>query len=51
MNNNKSRFVDSKTGELNHSLMVETWDQECSSGVATLRSDHVAWEIAAEIKE
>ena len=43
---NEWRFKDKITGEVNMTLMVETWDIEMQDGAATLRSDHPAWEVA-----
>lgn len=47
MKTNVGRFVEN--GEVNYTLMVETWDIECSSGEDTLDSSHVAWDIAIEV--
>ena len=40
------RFIDSNTGELNCTAMVEAWDRECADGAVTLDPDHDAWDIA-----
>lgn len=49
MNNRKEEFRDPKTGEINLTELVESWDAECSTGDATLDPDHIAWEIALEV--
>lgn len=49
MKDNKNRFIDPYTGEINMTEMVETWDNECASGEDTYDEDHIAWEIAAEL--
>ncbi len=33
-------------GEVNLTTLVEAWDRACSTGAATLDSDHPAWEVA-----
>jgi hypothetical protein len=49
---NAYRFRDRITQEVNMTLMVETWDIECSTGKETLDApDHMAWEIATEFVE
>lgn len=50
MRENRSRFVDYMTEEVNLTEMVETWDREQASGDATLDPDHIAWEIATEFQ-
>jgi hypothetical protein len=45
---NVERFID-ECNEVNATAMVEAWDTEIAGGGDTLDSDHVAWEIAAEI--
>jgi hypothetical protein len=46
---NAYRFRDPITNEVNMTLLVETWDIECSTGKETLDApDHIAWEIATE---
>jgi hypothetical protein len=41
--------VDQETGEVNTTLLVEQWDNECASGSDTLDPLHVAWDIAIEV--
>lgn len=36
-------------GHVNLTALVEDWDRECSTGGATLDSNHPAWEIAVEV--
>ncbi len=43
---NHERFRDPATGEVNTTLMVETWDLECCDGAPTLNPNHPAWDIA-----
>ena len=45
---NLHRFVD-RHGEVNATQMVEAWDSETQDGAQTLDSDHVAWDVAAQI--
>lgn len=45
---NVERFLDS-CGEVNATAMVEAWDHECSTGEATLDSEHEAWTIAVDV--
>lgn len=49
MRANVARFVDGKTGEVDATLMVETWDIETQDGAATLDGDHPAWDVAVEV--
>lgn len=51
MRANNERFVDRKTGEVNMTEMVETWDREQSTGGSTLDTNHVAWDVATEFVE
>ena len=50
MRKNYKRFQD-ECGEVNCTLMVETWDIECGSGGDTLDSFHPAWECAVVVAE
>lgn len=43
------RFYDD-CGEIDCTLMVETWDIETGQNGATVKSDHPAWDIAMQIK-
>lgn len=43
-----AEYVD-ECNEVNATKMVEDWDAECGSGEETLDSDHIAWDIAAEL--
>lgn len=51
MRDNRSRFADYGTEEVNLTEMVETWDREQATGSDTLDPDHIAWEIATEFSE
>lgn len=51
MMRNIKDHIDSKTGEVNCTSLVEAWDNECSTGEATLDEDHPAWDIAVEVEE
>lgn len=46
MRQNKPRFTNGRTGEVNCTEMVEAWDREEADGAQTLDSDHMAWELA-----
>lgn len=46
MKNNAHRFVDHRTGEVDYTRMVETWDIETQNGGVTTDPDHEAWDIA-----
>ena len=48
---NIEEFVDEKTGEVDCTDMVETWDREVCDGEQTLDGDHIAWSIAVEVAE
>lgn len=48
MKRNAIHYLDSKTGEVNLTALVEAWDTECDSGEETLDSSHPAWDIAVE---
>lgn len=50
MMSNARRFQD-ECGELNCTLMVETWDIECASGGDTLDYNHPAWECAMVVAD
>ena len=50
MTANVADFVD-ECGEVNCTLMVETWDSECSDGESTLDSNHIAWDIAVKVAD
>jgi hypothetical protein len=50
MQDNLPRFID-ECNEVNATLMVETWDIECSSGSGTINPQHIAWDIASEISQ
>jgi hypothetical protein len=50
MSNNVHRFVD-ECGEVNCTMMVETWDSECSDGESTLDPFHEAWHVAVKVAE
>ena len=41
-------YVD-ECDEVNATKMVEDWDSSCGTGEETLDSDHIAWEIAAQV--
>ena len=45
MRANLKRFRD-ECGNVNTTALVEAWDVECSSGEATLDTEHPAWDIA-----
>lgn len=47
MRENAKDFID-ECGELNCTGLVEAWDNECSTGEATLDESHIAWDIAIE---
>jgi hypothetical protein len=52
MRRNAPRFVDRTTGEVDLTLMVETWDLEVWDGEMTFGEEgasHVAWDIAVEV--
>lgn len=44
------RFEDRKTGEIDCTAMVETWDREMSNGKSTVDTDHPAWDIAVRVE-
>ena len=50
MRKNHKRFQD-ECGDVNCTLMVETWDVEEGSGSDTLDSFHPAWECAVVVAE
>jgi hypothetical protein len=37
---------DGRTGEVNHTALVDAWDRDCAGGEVTLDHDHPAWDIA-----
>ena len=49
MKSHAQEHVDAKTNEVNATALVEAWDRECATGGDTLDSDHIAWEIGAEV--
>jgi hypothetical protein len=49
MRANRARFEDRRTGEVDMTRMVETWDIETQDGGVTTDPDHVAWEVAVEV--
>jgi len=50
MKRNAEDHRDQRTGEINYTTLVEQWDRDCSTGEATMDSDHPAWEIALEVR-
>lgn len=44
-------YRDQRTSEVNMTDLVQGWDIACADGGATLDSDHIAWEIAADVAE
>jgi hypothetical protein len=50
MRANLERFRDKRTGEVNTTLLVETWDIECATGSDTLDPNHVAWDLVLMLK-
>ena len=50
MRNNVEDYIDTQTGEINCTSMVEAWDSEESTGSATLDDpQHIAWDVAATV--
>lgn len=48
MRSRKSEHIDD-CGDVNLTSLVEAWDSACSTGCATLDSEHPAWSIAVEV--
>ena len=46
---NVDRFIDRRTGEIDCTSMVETWDNETQNGGVTTDPDHIAWDVAVEV--
>lgn len=49
MISNVDRFVDKRTGEVDCTTMVETWDRETQDGGVTTDPDHEAWDVAVHV--
>jgi len=48
MQNNVAQYLD-ECGEVNCTALTEAWDSACSTGEATLDSNHEAWDIAVDV--
>jgi hypothetical protein len=51
MRTHRGDHADRKTNEVDCTALVEAWDHQQSTGMATLDPDHIAWDIAVEVAE
>jgi hypothetical protein len=46
-----TEHIDNRTNELNMTSLVEAWDEAEGTGEETLDENHIAWEIAVDVKD